>query len=88
MLNSGRKICHNFAHVLRFLWETEIKGSGFINLAEETSKQPNVQAMACVLLVIFIHIYSEKSRTKADVKSFQLYQKRNAYKVKVNGGQG
>lgn len=39
-----QKICLNFAHVLRFLQETEIKALGLINIAEEISKQPNVKA--------------------------------------------
>lgn len=65
------------------LWETEIKRSGFTNLAKKISKQPNVQDAVCVLLPTFSQIYSENQEQKADVKSIQFYQNGTAYKVRV-----
>jgi hypothetical protein len=42
------------------LWESELKNDGLIHLVEEISKQPSIQAVACLLLAAFSQIYSEK----------------------------
>lgn len=44
--------------------EIETKGGGITDFVDEMSKQPNIQAVAQVLLAAFSQIYSDNQRIK------------------------
>lgn len=69
-----QKVCLHFVHVQR-LPETEIRGDGLINLAEEISRQSNVEAVAWLLLGAFGQTCVENQEQRAqqnDLKCFEL----------------
>lgn len=43
------------------LYEAKLKSNGLITLVEEISRQHNGESVEGLLLVIFMHIYNEKS---------------------------
>lgn len=58
------------------LQETEIKGSRLIYLVEEISRQPDVEAVAWVLLGDYIQVYIENQEQNILFKNFSLLPKR------------
>jgi hypothetical protein len=67
----------HFACVLR-LWEAEFKGNRVMNLVEEISKQPSIQAVAWLLLDAFSQVYSENQEQRTEqkfLKNLQFGQK-------------
>jgi hypothetical protein len=53
-----KKLC-TFCSSLKSLWEAECKGERVIDLTEEISRQPRIQAVTWVLLNAFSLIYFE-----------------------------
>lgn len=51
--------------------ETEIKGNELINLTQEISRQPNIQAISDIFLAAFSQIYNEIQGQKGKQKNVQ-----------------
>lgn len=63
------------------LQETEIKASGLTNLVKKTSRQSNIWAVACVLLIMFKQIYSEKQGEQKNLRNLNFGPERTMRKV-------